>query len=601
MWRALAELAGRPHGCRARPRHRDDRPRARLRARRAGQPAGARPRRRRAAPSSSTSRPRVVEWYAAIDPGRSSGVVSFVPGTPRDLVLDVSPGGDLHVTIVDADTPQAAHRAPARPRRRRDRRPELRPRLPRVRGGARHRRPARRGEHAAALGPLPRRRDQGHRVERRRQGRRHRARPQSPRSSSRPRHVVPTPGVLGCDLHVHARPSFDSPGHARGPRALARRRGHRLRRADRAQHRRRLRARPSRRSTSAAELSSVTGVEVTTYNKGFGHFGVFPYPPEPAGPAVQAHDDERDLPRRARRRPEPLLPAQPPAAAQGHRLLREHRLRPQGAALAHPQPDRFRRHRGLQRLRRASSPSASSTVLRDYWALLNFGWRYTATGSSDSHRIQFHWAGYPRTMVTVDPRAGDGTPTDATVDPLSVVAAHQEGPRDGHQRADHRARARRARTRATRSARPTSRSAGTCACGRRPGSTSRASRSSSAARVVQTLRRRRRARPSSAPSPGRSTEAAARTIRFDRDIDVPVGPDNGWVQIIARGERRMDDVLPFMPVPPLRLHEPGLRRPPPRPAAAVPRLRRPAARLPEAPLAGSVTWYVFGVIPTGGS
>ncbi len=26
-----------------------------------------------------------------------------------------------------------------------------------------------------------------------------------------PRHVVPTPGVLGCDLHVHARPSFDSP------------------------------------------------------------------------------------------------------------------------------------------------------------------------------------------------------------------------------------------------------------------------------------------------------------------------------------------------------------------------------------------------------
>ena len=26
-----------------------------------------------------------------------------------------------------------------------------------------------------------------------------------------PRHVVPTPGVLGCDLHVHARPSFDTP------------------------------------------------------------------------------------------------------------------------------------------------------------------------------------------------------------------------------------------------------------------------------------------------------------------------------------------------------------------------------------------------------
>ena len=45
----------------------------------------------------------VVEWYAAIDPGRSSGLASYVPGTPHDLVLDVSPGGDLHVTIVDAD------------------------------------------------------------------------------------------------------------------------------------------------------------------------------------------------------------------------------------------------------------------------------------------------------------------------------------------------------------------------------------------------------------------------------------------------------------------------------------------------------------------
>src|SRR6202022_3378178 len=45
----------------------------------------------------------VVQWYAAIDPGRASSLASFVPGTPRDLVLDVSPGGELHVTILDAD------------------------------------------------------------------------------------------------------------------------------------------------------------------------------------------------------------------------------------------------------------------------------------------------------------------------------------------------------------------------------------------------------------------------------------------------------------------------------------------------------------------
>jgi hypothetical protein len=37
---------------------------------------------------------------------------------------------------------------------------------------------------------------------------------------------------------------------------------------------------------------------------------------------------------------------------------------------------------------------------------------------------------------------------------------------------------------------------------------------------------------------------------------VTVGSANGWVQVIARGERRLDDVLPFMPVPPLAFTNP---------------------------------------------
>jgi hypothetical protein len=55
---------------------------------------------------------------------------------------------------------------------------------------------------------------------------------------------------------------------------------------------------------------------------------------------------------------------------------------------------------------------------------------------------------------------------------------------------------------------------------------------------------------------GSLEEAAARTIRFDADIEVPVGPNNGWIQVIARGDRRMDDILPFMPVPPLAFTNP---------------------------------------------
>ena len=133
-----------------------------------------------------------------------------MPGTPRDLVLDVSPGGDLHVTIVDADT-----------------RKPLTARLlvhgvdgtvdpsfgPDYRAsGAGPVIDALRGD---VMTPLP----SGHyrvaatkgiewsidaKVVDIAPGR-------VTEVELAPRHVVPTPGVLGCDLHVHARPSFDTP------------------------------------------------------------------------------------------------------------------------------------------------------------------------------------------------------------------------------------------------------------------------------------------------------------------------------------------------------------------------------------------------------
>jgi hypothetical protein len=82
------------------------------------------------------------------------------------------------------------------------------------------------------------------------------------------------------------------------------------------------------------------------------------------------------------------------------------------------------------------------------------------------------------------------------------------------------------------------------------------------------------------PEPGTVADAAERTIRFDRNIEVAVGPDNGWVQVIARGERRLDDVLPFMPVPPMGFTNPVyvVRHPippPPFPVSSGPAPMRP--------------------------
>ncbi len=72
---------------------------------------------------------------------------------------------------------------------------------------------------------------------------------------------------------------------------------------------------------------------------------------------------------------------------------------------------------------------------------------------------------------------------------------------------------------------------------------------------------------------GTIEEAQERTIRFDRDFDVSLGAGNGWLQAVARGERRMDDVLPFMPLPPLGFTNPVYivrHRVPPPPMPGVP-------------------------------
>lgn len=519
--------------------------------------------------------PNVTEWYAAIDPGRSSSVVQFAPGTPRDLVLDVSPGGDLHVTIVDADThkPLTARLLVHGVDGTID--PSFGPDY--RASGAGPIIDALRGDVAT---PLP----SGHyRVAATKgiewtvdakmidivPGR-------LTDTELALRHVVPTPGVLGCDLHVHARPSFDAPVTPEDRVLSLVAAG--IDFAVPTEHNLVGDYGPSLQTLDlSSEMLTVTGVEVTTYNKGFGHFGVFPYPPGQAVPpfkhttmnaifrAVRAGDPARYFQLNHPRLPkgigyfanigfDPKLP----------RTRIHNRIDFDGIEVYNGYDD--------------ERPERVDTVLRDYWALLNFGWRYTATGSSDSHRIQFHWAGYPRTMVTVDPHAtvaNDG----GKVDPLVVVSNIKKGhatvtsgpliefelagvhPGDEIQTTEDPLKGH-LRVRAA------------------PWVDVTRVDVVVEGKIVQTMEVP--PRPTQlGPEPGTLAEAQDRTIRFDRDIEVPVGPDNGWVQIIARGERRMDDVLPFMPVPPLGFTNPVyvVRRPtppPPWPMSSGPVPTRPS-------------------------
>jgi hypothetical protein len=322
-----------------------------------------------------------------------------------------------------------------------------------------------------------------------------------------------------------------------------------------------------------AELLSVTGVEVTTYSKGFGHFGVFPFPPgTPVPPhkhtnmaaifkAVRASDPSR------------YFQVNHPRLPKGIGYFANIGLDPKGPrTLIHNRID----FDGIEVFNGYDTerPDRVEQVLRDYWALLDFGWRYTATGSSDSHRIQFHWAGYPRTMVTVDPHpiAEAAAPRAApsvvvanikkghavvTSGPMIELALADAQPGDevvttddsihGHLR--------------VRAAPWIDVTRVDVVLGEVGG----------AHKVVQSFDVP--SRPTRVgPEPGTIEEAQEHTIRLERDLEVPVGPDNAWIQVIARGDRRMDDVLPFMPAVPLAFTNPVyvVRRPIPPPPFPLP-------------------------------
>jgi hypothetical protein len=326
----------------------------------------------------------------------------------------------------------------------------------------------------------------------------------------------------------------------------------------------------------------VTGVEVTTYSKGFGHFGVFPYPPTSPVPPFR-HTTMGAIFRAVR------------AGDKDRYFQLNHPRLPRGIgyfANAGFDPDwpraRIRIRLDFDGIEVYNGydlerPERVEQVLRDYWALLDFGWRYVATGSSDSHRIQFHWAGYPRTMVTMDPNATVES-GDTQVDPLAVVASIKKGhatvtsgpiiefvlggvhPGDEILSTDESIRGH-LRVRAA----PWIDVASVEIVVGQIGS---------GYKVVESFEVP--GRPTQVGNePGTLASAQDRTVRFDHDLDVAIGADNGWVQVVVRGNRRMDDVLPFMPVPPMAFTNPVyvVRHP----VAPPPYPGVPAPRPPQAP------------------
>jgi hypothetical protein len=239
-------------------------------------------------------------------------------------------------------------------------------------------------------------------------------------------HVVPMAAWVGCDLHVHANPSFDSRVTIEDRVASLVAEGVGF-------------ATPTEHnvvgdySAGVAMLSGaidetlqwVPAVEVTTDRSAqpWGHFNVYPYRPDPnvpgGAPPPFLNTTPRQIFRAARaNNPDAIIQVNHPRMQPNIGYFNTTGLDVRTQRAVSPEYDPgfdaievFNGHY-INRLDQVEN------VLRDWMSLLASGRRYVATGSSDSHRVLYQWAGYPRTYVHV---------TESARAPTDILAALRRG------------------------------------------------------------------------------------------------------------------------------------------------------------------------------
>jgi len=172
-------------------------------------------------------------------------------------------------------------------------------------------------------------------------------------------------------------------------------------------------------------LQWVPAVEVTTDRSAqpWGHFNVYPYRPDPAvpggGPPPFLNTTPRQIFRAARaNNPDAIIQVNHPRMQPNIGYFNTTGLDVRTQRAVSPEYDPgfdaievFNGHY-INRMDQVEN------VLRDWMSLLAAGRRYVGTGSSDSHRVLYQWAGYPRTYVHV---------TEAARAPSDILAALRRG------------------------------------------------------------------------------------------------------------------------------------------------------------------------------
>jgi ribosomal protein S19 len=492
--------------------------------------------------------PTVDHWYA-LQGTATSMPIRYPPGTGWPLVLDLSPGGEIAVTVIDADTKKPipsrlwVHGIEGTLD------PSFGPDF-RASGAG----PLIDVLNGDVVTPLPKGR---YRVEAThglewtvdakvidvKSGQREPVKLEL-------RHAVATPGMVGCDLHVHARPSFDTLVSVEDRVTTLVTAGVEF-------------AVPTEHNvvgdygpaTAALGLgrsfSSVTGVEVTTYGPRYGHFGVFPYPLDQKVPPYRQVRAGQMFEAARKGDPTRIVQVNHPRLGKGIGYFNIAGFSPKNGVV----PVRMRTdfdtievYNGYE----IQNAAQVESVLADWLSLLAHGHKYAATGSSDSHTVQYNWAGYPRTLVRQDdPLAGEpGHPAD----PTQVVAAIKAG----------------------RSIVTSGPVIDLVVDGGRPGEEVSLRSDATSAHVIVTaapwidvtsleiyvdgktfVTKSIAQRPSAVGREGGTlAELQARAVRFEGDVPLTFGPGKHFVVAVARGQRKAEDVLPFMPFAPMAITNP---------------------------------------------
>jgi hypothetical protein len=229
--------------------------------------------------------------------------------------------------------------------------------------------------------------------------------------------TVDTSGYLSADFHLHASPSKDS-NVSLGDRVLTlAAEGVELAVPTDHNHVTDYRE-PIARQGLQAKLGTFSGVEITTPS--WGHFNAYPYPQGADVPPFQDASPLEIFSVVRARAPQAVLQVNHPRMPGVGYFNRGELDTKRGVAEAPEFSfafDALEVTNGFD----LEDPKVLERNLREWFELMNVGHRYTAVGNSDSHRVVFQWAGWPRTYV----RTAERAPAD--IDPVEVARALQGG------------------------------------------------------------------------------------------------------------------------------------------------------------------------------